>query len=157
MYAIEKDPAVLQCAKHNAKIYGVDKRITWWEGDCFQILKNQLKDLAPYSIIFASPPWGGMYCCPSSTRTLLTRDLPGPGYRSDEVFNLHTMEPYSLDTLYNEFSLFTKHVVLYLPRTSNVKQLAKFVPDDKKALVMHYCMEGHSKALCIYYGKLNVQ
>jgi hypothetical protein len=59
VYAIEKNPAVLQCAKHNAKIYGVDKKITWFEGDCFDILKNQLKDLAPYSVIFASPPWGG--------------------------------------------------------------------------------------------------
>lgn len=59
VYAIEKNPAVLQCAKHNAKIYGVDKKITWFEGDCFEILKNQLKDLAPYSVIFASPPWGG--------------------------------------------------------------------------------------------------
>ena len=59
VYAIEKNPAVLLCAKHNAKIYGVDKQITWFEGDCFEIIKNQLKDLAPYSIIFASPPWGG--------------------------------------------------------------------------------------------------
>lgn len=67
------------------------------------------------------------------------------------------MEPYSLETLYKEFTVFTKHVALYLPRTSDVKQLAKFVPDDEKATVMHYCMEGHSKALCIYYGGFNVQ
>jgi len=53
---------VLQCAKHNAKIYGVQNKITWFEGDCFEILKNQLKDLAPYSVLFASPPWGGMSC-----------------------------------------------------------------------------------------------
>lgn len=62
VYAIEKDPVVLQCAKHNAKIYGVQNKITWFEGDCFEILKNQLKDLAPYSVLFASPPWGGMSC-----------------------------------------------------------------------------------------------
>lgn len=61
MYGIEKDHAVLQCAKHNAKIYGVQDKITWFEGDCFEILKNQLKVLAPYSVIFASPPWGGMF------------------------------------------------------------------------------------------------
>jgi trimethylguanosine synthase len=60
VYAIEKNPAVLQCAKHNAQVYGVADKITWFEGDCFSILKNQLKELAPYSIIFASPPWGGM-------------------------------------------------------------------------------------------------
>jgi tRNA G37 N-methylase Trm5 len=61
IYAIEKDPATLQCAKHNAKIYGVENQITWFEGDCFEILKKQLKDLAPYSVIFASPPWGGEF------------------------------------------------------------------------------------------------
>lgn len=60
IYAIEKNPAVLECAKHNAEIYGVGNQITWFEGDCFDILKHQLKDLAPYSVIFASPPWGGM-------------------------------------------------------------------------------------------------
>lgn len=51
---------MLRCAKHNAKVYGVQDKITWFEGSCFDILKNQLKDLGPYGIIFASPPWGGM-------------------------------------------------------------------------------------------------
>jgi trimethylguanosine synthase len=80
----------------------------------------------------------------------------GPGYRSDEVFNLRTMEPYSLKTLYTEYSLFTNHIVLYLPRTSDVRQLAKLVEDGEKAPVVHYCMEGASKALCIYYGGFNL-
>ncbi|KAH8427849.1 RNA methyltransferase [Aspergillus melleus] len=139
VYAIEKNPAVLQCAKHNAQIYGVQDKITWFEGDCFEILKNQLKDLAPYSVIFASPPWGG------------------PGYRSDKVFNLRTMEPYSLSKLYREFALFSEHMVLFLPRTSDVKQLAKVVKDGQQSTVMHYCMEGASKALCVYYGGFNLQ
>lgn len=65
VYAIEKNPAVLQCAKHNAKIYGVADQITWFEGDCFEIIKNQLMDLAPYSVLFASPPWGGGLYAPS--------------------------------------------------------------------------------------------
>ena len=59
VYAIEKDPTVLRCARHNAKVYGVENKITWFEGDCFDILKTQLKDLAPYAVLFASPPWGG--------------------------------------------------------------------------------------------------
>ena len=59
VYGIEKDHAVLQCAKHNAKLYGVEDKITWFEGDCFEILKNQLNALAPYAVLFASPPWGG--------------------------------------------------------------------------------------------------
>ncbi|KAL1996047.1 hypothetical protein VTN49DRAFT_582 [Thermomyces lanuginosus] len=134
VYGIEKDPAVLACAKHNAKIYGVADRITWFLGDCFELLKNQLKDLGPYSVVFASPPWGG------------------PGYRCDEIFNLRTMEPYSLNFLYEQLSAFSEHVVLYLPRSSDIRQLAKFGKDDKKTPVVHYCMDGASKAMCVYYG-----
>ena len=61
VYAVEKDPIVLQCARHNAKVYGVENKITWFEGDCFDILRRQLKDLGPYSVLFASPPWGGRF------------------------------------------------------------------------------------------------
>ena len=59
VYAIEKDPRALACAKHNAEIYGVRDRISWYEGDCFEILRNELVELGPHSIVFASPPWGG--------------------------------------------------------------------------------------------------
>jgi len=134
IYAIEKDPAVLQCAKHNAKIYGVEDKITWFEGDCMEILKDQLKELAPYSVIFASPPWGG------------------PGYRSDDIYNLSTMKPYPLKALHSQFSEFTEDIVLFLPRTSDLRQLATVVKGGQKALAMHYCMEGASKALCLYNG-----
>src|SRR4051812_27518316 len=36
VYAIEKDAATLACAKHNAEIYGVADKITFFQGDCFQ-------------------------------------------------------------------------------------------------------------------------
>ena len=59
VYAIEKDPAALACAKHNAEIYGVSNRISWYEGNCFEVLANDLVTLHKISVIFASPPWGG--------------------------------------------------------------------------------------------------
>jgi len=74
VYAIEKNPAVLACAKHNAKIYGVETGITWFEGDCFEIMKNQLKDLGPFSVVFASPPWGGNYNSPENTCGMVLTD-----------------------------------------------------------------------------------
>lgn len=58
IYAFEKNPAVLACAKHNAKIYGVADRIKWFEGDCFELLLD-LRDLDETTVLFASPPWGG--------------------------------------------------------------------------------------------------
>jgi trimethylguanosine synthase len=58
VFAIEKDPKTMKCAKHNAKIYGVDKKIVWVTGDCFDVISRRFagKD---NSVIFASPPWGG--------------------------------------------------------------------------------------------------
>ena len=59
VYAIEKDSKALACAKHNAYLYGVQNEISWYEGDCFDILQSELAGLDNYSVIFASPPWGG--------------------------------------------------------------------------------------------------
>jgi trimethylguanosine synthase len=66
------------------------------------------------------------------------------------------MEPYSLDFLYQEYTQFSKFLALYLPRTSDLRQLAKIIDDEKKVNVMHYCIEGASKALCVYYGKFDM-
>ena len=59
VYAIEKDPKALACARHNAGIYGVEHMITWLEGDCFSVIPSRLQPLAEQAILFASPPWGG--------------------------------------------------------------------------------------------------
>ena len=59
VFAIEKDPEVLKCAKHNAEVYGVAKKIWFIQGDCFEVIPGRLKTLLKKAIIFASPPWGG--------------------------------------------------------------------------------------------------
>lgn len=59
VYAIERDPKILECAIHNAEIYGVHNQISWYQGDCFEVLMKELADLVNHSVIFASPPWGG--------------------------------------------------------------------------------------------------
>lgn len=59
VYAIEKDPHALACAKHNARLYGVHNKISWYLGDCFDIVPGQLRDLHQHAVLFASPPWGG--------------------------------------------------------------------------------------------------
>lgn len=61
VYAIEKDAATLACAKHNAELYGVQAQISWYLGDCFAIMNEQLADLCKYSVMFISPPWGGKH------------------------------------------------------------------------------------------------
>lgn len=74
-------------------------------------------------------------------------DMLGPRYTLDSVYDLSTMQPYSLKDLYVPFSEFTRDVALYLPRTSDLRQLARLLPDDEKMTVIHYCMEGASKVM----------
>lgn len=142
VYAIEKDSIALACAKHNAEIYGVQDKIVWYEGDCFNILGNDLAEFGEHSIIFASPPWGGETFW-QPPQCLLT--VVGPGYRSDTVFDLAKMQPYTLIDLLDPFQELSHDVALYLPRTSDLRQLAAQTTKDGKSTVMHYCMEGASK------------
>ena len=79
----------------------------------------------------------------------------GPGYRDAKVFDLELMKPYSFSHLYNSFSSLTAHLVLYLPRTSDLRQLARSVGGDKNTQIIHYCTNGSSRALCAYLGDWN--
>lgn len=71
IFACEKDPQVLACAKHNAEVYGVAKKIWWIQGDVFDALSKRLKGLAKNAVVFGSPPWGGEYKITLDTRTKL--------------------------------------------------------------------------------------
>lgn len=62
------------------------------------------------------------------------------------------MEPYSFGHLYDSFAKLTPNVVLYLPRTSDLRQIAARVEPGKKVQIVHYCTNGTSRALCAYLG-----
>lgn len=130
--AIEKDPSVIACAQYNAQIYGVAEQITWINADSFEYLKSTAASIVPATtVIFASPPWGG------------------PGYDSKEdVFDLAKMHPYSIQQIHDVSK--PMDAALYLPRNSDLRQIAKFAPKDKKLEVVQYCMQGASKALVAY-------
>jgi trimethylguanosine synthase len=140
--AIEKDPDTLACAMHNAEVYEVADRITWVLGDCFDYLAaykdgglegevdEELVLDRGTTTIFASPPWGGV------------------SYRNHDIFDLSLMEPYNLEKL--EQACEGWEHSLFLPRTSDLRQIAKLAPTGKKIEVVQYCMEGASKALVAY-------
>ena len=71
----------------------------------------------------------------------------GPSYRSDAVFDLSHMQPYTLLDLLVPFQTYTKDIILYLPRTSDLTQLAETTQEGIKLTVVHYCMEGASKVV----------
>lgn len=62
------------------------------------------------------------------------------------------MEPYNLRHLYDAYSKATNDFVLYLPRSSDLEQLVELYKGGEKLKVIHYCMNGSSKALCVFYG-----
>lgn len=138
--AIEKDPATLACAQHHAKVCGVGDAITWINGDSFEYLRllrtspeslgEAIKVDVSKTVLFGSPPWGG------------------PGYSTDEVFDLSTMEPYNLETMHEAYKIMDH--ALFLPRTSDLRQLARLVPDGTKMEVVQYCVQGASKAMVAY-------
>ena len=55
------------------------------------------------------------------------------------------MEPYNLDMLYRSFTRYSTEVVLYLPRNSDLNQIARYGEDGKKLEVAHYTIMGASK------------
>ena len=93
--------------------------------------------------------------------------LAGTEYGAEQMFDLIRMEPYNLEKLYKSFTKYSKEVVLYLPRNSDLNQVARYVQDEKKLEVAHYAIMGASKvgadvhleditdakqALCVYFG-----
>jgi trimethylguanosine synthase len=58
------------------------------------------------------------------------------------------MQPYSLKQIHDMCRMMD--CALYLPRTSDLRQIAKVAPAGKKIEVVQYCMEGASKALVAY-------
>lgn len=111
--AIEKDTSVIACAQHNASIYGVSSQITWINDDCFSYLASKSSMInADETVIFASPPWGG------------------PGYTVESTFDLSTMHPYSVQYIHEQCK--SMDCALFLPRTSDVRQIARLAPEGKK-------------------------
>lgn len=77
--------------------------------------------------------------------------LPGPSYKEHDVFDLNNM-PYSFEYMYSQFSKITNNLILYLPRTSDLNQMADCLPDGEKAQIVHYCTYENSRAMCVYLG-----
>jgi hypothetical protein len=55
------------------------------------------------------------------------------------------MQPYNLEKLYKSFTTYSNEVVLYLPRNSDLNQIARYGQDEKRVEVAHYAIMGASK------------
>ena len=66
--AIDIDPEKIECARNNARVYGVEDRIEFIVADFLKVAPSLKAD-----VVFLSPPWGG------------------PQYTDVDVFDVQTM------------------------------------------------------------------
>ncbi|XP_066912965.1 trimethylguanosine synthase-like isoform X2 [Clytia hemisphaerica] len=130
--AIDIDPVRLECARHNARVYGVEDRISFILGDFFQ--------LAPYlkaDVVFLSPPWGG------------------PDYISADVFDIETMMlPVGGTELFRYASMITGNVAMFLPRNVDVEQVIALTEPGRKVEIEKNLLNNKVKTIMVYYGDL---
>ncbi|KAF7830619.1 Trimethylguanosine synthase [Senna tora] len=101
--AIDIDPRKIDYARHNAAIYGVDDQIDFIVGDFFHLAPNLKADT-----VFLSPPWGG------------------PDYAKVVTYDMKTMlKPQDGYFLFNVAKEIASRVVMFLPRNTNLNQLAE--------------------------------
>ncbi|KAF9333477.1 Trimethylguanosine synthase [Podila minutissima] len=132
--AIDIDPVRLECARHNARIYGVEDRIEFICGD-FMTLIPKLKADA----VFLSPPWGG------------------PGYLKQDEFNIKTDIPMDGEFLFNETRKITPNIAYFLPRNSNAEQIGRLIgPDGGICEIEQNVLNTVVKAWTAYFGELAV-
>ncbi|GJJ74671.1 trimethylguanosine synthase [Entomortierella parvispora] len=131
--AIDIDPVRLECARHNAKIYGVDDRIEFICGDFMTLIPRLKAD-----VVFLSPPWGG------------------PGYLAQDMFDIKNDIPMDGEFLFHETCKITKNIAYFLPRNSNPEQIGNLAGPDGICEIEENVLNKVVKAWTAYFGELAV-
>jgi len=143
VYAVDLDPVKIRIARQNAKVYGVEDRITFFCGNAFHVIdsfinsrKNDPSKL-PFDVIFLSPPWGG------------------PQYLNAREFSLDMCTPDGFE-IFRRASKITENIVYFLPRNTKTSDLLLLAKETKsrKVEVENTQLNGKIKTLNAYYGDL---
>ncbi|RKP09936.1 RNA cap guanine-N2 methyltransferase-domain-containing protein, partial [Thamnocephalis sphaerospora] len=129
--AIDIDADRLRCAKHNARIYGVEDRIEFIQGDYLQLAGS----LKAY-VVFLSPPWGG------------------PQYKDTTAFDIKTMMPVDGEELFRLSRQITDNIAYFLPKNTDLDQLSALAGPGEVCEVEQALLRGRMKAVTAYYGDL---
>lgn len=125
--AVDVDPAVHIDAQHNSHVYGV-YNIEYVQGSATKVPLSELADPAT-TIVFSSPEWGG------------------PIYKNQETFDVEVCRPRVSEIIEHAHSQGFNRIVLFLPRTSNLNQLA-----DMGAKYIDYMFQGTwCTAMCAWW------
>jgi len=145
--AIDNDPQKVAISKHNAAIYGVEKKIEFIVADSVE-LTNAISKRHSISAVFASPPWGG------------------PGYhRGARQFRISEMKPFSASQVFQAASKVSPNIALFLPRFSCPDDIQALAEESKSTasgnlfeLERNYVVEKNmyrqETAITLYFGHL---
>ena len=148
--AVELDPVKLRLARWNAKVYGVEDRIQFVQGDSMQLLERMKEwreekgkngredeelwkgitaaDLNDVEVVFLSPPWGGVdYAQPASTTTSTAEDsAPSKPICAAPTYSLSSILPINGVELFSRVgtAFDTTNIAYYLPRNTSLDQLS---------------------------------
>lgn len=125
VYAIEKNKARLEMARHNAELYGVENKITFILGDFF-IEAPKIKADG----VFIDPDWGG------------------PEYKKLESFKLNNFSPNGNKILELSFKHFKK-VALKIPDLFDFSELEKY---KRKYETQDNIINGKVGFRTVYFG-----
>lgn len=170
--AIDNSPVRLACARANARIYGVEDRITFILADYVEWAKARAKDMASgrekeeIEVIFMSPPWGGIEYQEDELQngnSSNDQSMSGTGLPSTEA--LHASDPYASYSLsrlaplhgkelFDLSKRLTKNIAYFLPRNQDLQEAASLVPPTERVECEEEWMGSKLKALTFYYGDL---
>lgn len=131
----------LFCTKKNCELYGVDDKITLKQADWTKIAGTEYYEYLKQNVdlVFSSPPWGG------------------PAYKGKEEFDLDLLQPMPIKELLISFFDISPNVVLFLPRNSNLTQLAEVTREllgtEAKCRVIYTYCDGFIKGIIALWGE----
>ncbi|PVV00893.1 hypothetical protein BB560_004711, partial [Smittium megazygosporum] len=97
--AIDIDPVKIKIAQNNARIYNVENRIEFINGDFTKLAKHLKAD-----IIYLSPPWGGVE------------------YIKNSVYDLSMIMPIGGKEIFGLASKITPDIIYFVPKNSDPDQ-----------------------------------
>lgn len=130
----------LYCTKKNCEVYGVLEKVELRQVDWTKVKGTEYFEYLKQNVdlIFSSPPWGG------------------PAYKGKDLFDLSLLLPMPIKELLVSFFEISPNVVLFLPRNSDLTQLAEVTreilgPDAKCRVLYTYC-GGYIKGITAIWG-----
>ncbi|CAF1054430.1 unnamed protein product [Didymodactylos carnosus] len=129
--AIDIDPKKIECARQNARIYGVEDRIEFVQGDFIKLASTLKAD-----IVFLSPPWGG------------------PSYDLIELFDLEKNIELNGFHVFQTAQNISKNIAYFLPRNINIAQVISLACDGSSMEFEQHFLNNRLKTVTAYFGEL---